>query len=98
MTRARRRILARRRSLRQTSAVTIETDDSIIAASLQRMSLMKEGQPLHIAPLAGGVSCDVWHVRAGDGPDMVVKRALPKLRVTAEWRAPAERAGTEVDW
>jgi 5-methylthioribose kinase len=84
--------------LRQTSAVTIETEDSIIAASLQRMSLMKEGQRLTIAPLAGGVSCDVWHVRVDDGPGMVVKRALPKLRVAAEWRAPAERAGTEVDW
>jgi 5-methylthioribose kinase len=60
------------------------------------MSLM--AQPLSIAPLAGGVSCDVWRVRAGDGPEMVVKCALPKLRVAAEWRAPAERAGTEVDW
>jgi 5-methylthioribose kinase len=62
------------------------------------MSLMKKGQRLAIAPLAGGVSCDVWQVRADDGPDMVVKRALPKLRVASEWRAPAERAGTEVDW
>ena len=80
------------------SAVTTETDESMIAASLRRMSLLKEGQTLTVTPLAGGVSCDVWHVRAGDGPDMVVKRALPKLRVAADWRAPAERAGTEVDW
>jgi 5-methylthioribose kinase len=78
--------------------VTTETDHDIIAASLQRMSLLKAGRPLSIAPLAGGVSCDVWLVRAGDGAQMVVKRALPKLRVAAEWRAPAERAGTEVDW
>lgn len=74
------------------------TDDQIIAASLQRMSLMRAAQPLQVLPLAGGVSCDVWHVRVGDGPDMVVKRALPKLRVAADWRAPAERSGTEVDW
>jgi 5-methylthioribose kinase len=80
------------------SAVTTQTDTDILSASLQRMSLMKAGQTLTIAPLAGGVSCDVWHVRVGEAPDMVVKRALPKLRVAAEWRAPAERAGTEVDW
>jgi 5-methylthioribose kinase len=80
------------------SAVTIKTDHDIIADSLQRMDLMRAGQPLTIAPLIGGVSCDVWQVRLGDGPEIAVKRALPKLRVTADWRAPAERAGTEVDW
>jgi aminoglycoside phosphotransferase (APT) family kinase protein len=80
------------------SAVTTQTDEPLIAASLQRMALMKDGQPLSIAPLAGGVSCDVWRVRVGDGQEMVIKRALPKLRVAADWRAPAERAGTEVDW
>ncbi len=48
--------------------------------------------------LAGGVSCDVWRVAIGGKPDIVVKRALPKLRVAAEWRAPAERASTEADW
>ena len=78
--------------------MTTETDKDAVAASLRRMSLLQDGQPLSVAPLAGGVSCDVWHVRVGDGPDMVVKRALPKLRVAADWRAPAERAGTEVDW
>ena len=78
--------------------MTTKTDNDTIAAALQRMSLMTEGQTLAVTPLAGGVSCDVWHVHVGDGLEMVVKRALPKLRVTADWRAPAERAGTEVDW
>jgi aminoglycoside phosphotransferase (APT) family kinase protein len=80
------------------SAEIREQDHHTIAASLQRMALMRPGDPLFVEPLAGGVSCDVWRVRAGDGPDMVVKCALPKLRVTADWRAPAERSGTEVDW
>jgi 5-methylthioribose kinase len=61
------------------------------------MGLLREGDPFTVVPLAGGVSCDVWHVTTG-GRDIVVKRALPKLRVEAEWRAPAERASTEADW
>jgi 5-methylthioribose kinase len=78
--------------------VTTKTDHDTLAASLQRMSLMTQGQPLAVTPLTGGVSCDVWQVRAGDGLEMVVKRALPRLRVTADWRAPAERAAAEADW
>jgi len=66
-----------------------------IGAALARMGL--GGTSFTVARLAGGVSCDVWRVDLPGGP-VVVKRALPKLRVTAEWRAPAERAGTEVDW
>src|SRR5665213_3995104 len=74
------------------------TEDILaVEASLRRMGLMPVGAPIAIAPIAGGVSCDVWHVTA-DGRQIVVKRALPKLRVTTDWRAPAERAGTEVDW
>jgi 5-methylthioribose kinase len=80
------------------NTVTTKIDNDILAASLQRMSLMTEGQHLAVTPLTGGVSCDVWQVRIDDGADMVVKRALPKLRVEADWRAPAERAGTEADW
>jgi len=57
-----------------------------------------DGQSIAVEPLSGGISCDVLRVRVADGPEMVVKRALPKLRVAADWRAPAERAGTEVDW
>jgi 5-methylthioribose kinase len=48
-------------------------------------------------PIAGGVSCDVWRVDLPDGP-ICVKRALPKLRVTADWRAPPERSQAEVAW
>ncbi len=49
-----------------------------------------------VQDLSGGVSCDVWQVTLGSGRQMVVKRALPALRVTAEWRAPVERSSTEV--
>src|SRR4051812_2808015 len=41
--------------------------------------------------LTGGVSCDVVAVTGG-GLDVVVKRALPRLRVEAEWLADDRRA------
>jgi len=88
-------ILARQTCLRQMIAYNEDRKD--VAQSLTRMGLLRDGEAFEIAPLAGGVSCDVWRVTVG-ARDMVVKRALPKLRVKEEWRAPAERAGTEVDW
>jgi aminoglycoside phosphotransferase (APT) family kinase protein len=68
-----------------------------IAASLGEMKLLSSGATFAATRLLGGVSCDVWRVDLPAGP-ICVKRALPKLRVAVEWRAPLERAGTEVDW
>lgn len=47
--------------------------------------------------LSGGVSCDVFRVDLAQGP-VCVKRALPRLRVAAEWNAPVERNHLEVEW
>lgn len=47
-------------------------------------------QHAHIAPLTGGVSSDVFHVIEGEN-EFVVKRALAKLRVAADWHAPLDR-------
>ena len=44
------------------------------------------------------MSCDVWLVTLQSGPRLVLKRALPKLRVAADWRAPAGRSVAEVRW
>ncbi len=68
-----------------------------VAASLARMGLVREGEQFGIARLAGGVSGDVWRVARKRG-DICVKRALGKLRVEQDWRAPPERAATEVAW
>ena len=72
-------------------------DKDMLAASLHRMGLTAGGDDFSATPLSGGVSCDVWHVKTA-GREMIVKRALPRLRVDAEWKAPVERAGTEADW
>jgi 5-methylthioribose kinase len=49
------------------------------------------------APLAGGVSSDIWRIDTGRGA-VCAKRALPKLRVAAEWRAPIARNVYEARW
>jgi aminoglycoside phosphotransferase (APT) family kinase protein len=73
------------------------TEHDELAAALGRMELLGPGEAFTAARLSGGVSCDVWRVELASGP-VCLKRALPKLRVAADWRAPVERAGTEVDW
>jgi aminoglycoside phosphotransferase (APT) family kinase protein len=50
-----------------------------------------------LVPLAGGVSSDVYRVELPSGA-VCVKRALPKLKVAADWRAPVERNHFEVEW
>ena len=50
-----------------------------------------------ITPLAGGVSSLIARVDTARGP-ICVKRALPKLKVAAEWQAPVERNSAEVAW
>ena len=47
--------------------------------------------------LSGGVSCDAWRVADG-GREICVKRALAKLNVTDEWRAPVGRTWHEYLW
>ena len=66
-----------------------------LGISLKEMGLA-DG-PVDIRALSGGVSCDVFVVSTRSGT-FCVKRALPKLRVEADWRAPAERSEAEVAW
>lgn len=48
-------------------------------------------------PLAGGVSSDIWRVDL-PGRTLCLKRALPKLKVAADWYAPTERNVYEWKW
>lgn len=72
------------------------TADADIIAGLRAAGLAGEGD-VALAPLTGGVSCDVWKVETPSGP-IVVKRPLAQLRVAAEWHAPVERGTSEVRW
>jgi hypothetical protein len=54
-------------------------------------------EPLLGRPLTGGVSSDIWRIDTARGP-VCAKRALSKLRVAADWRAPIERNLYEARW
>ena len=72
-----------------------ETHSDVIEI-LIRIGLL-ENRQVEIVPLTGGVSSEIYSV-SSPGTRFVVKRALPQLRVAAEWRAPIERNGYEVEW
>ena len=64
---------------------------------LRQCGLVLPGETVTVAPLQGGVSSDITLVTAGPR-QFCVKRALEKLKVAADWRAPVERNRSEVDW
>jgi aminoglycoside phosphotransferase (APT) family kinase protein len=68
-----------------------------IVAVLRRAGFVAADIEPRFVALTGGVASDIWKVETG-GPPIVVKRALPKLRVAAEWLAPVERNAAEADW
>ncbi len=64
---------------------------------IRRSGLVPPGVTAQLEGLPGGVSSDIWLVHAGTA-EFCVKRALPRLRVTADWRAPIERNSKEAAW
>ena len=68
-----------------------------ILAALQNCGLLAAGDRVAAEPLTGGVSSDIWRVELPGGP-VCVKRALAKLKVAADWRAPVARNAYEVAW
>ncbi|SFN99350.1 Phosphotransferase enzyme family protein [Variovorax sp. PDC80] len=62
-----------------------------------RAGLGQPGEPVQWTPLAGGVSSDIWRVKT-PAREICIKRALPKLKVAANWEAPVSRNAFEWDW
>ena len=65
--------------------------------ALTRMGLLAEGKHPPLTALEGGVSSDIVKLDLEIGP-ACVKRALPQLKVEADWRAPVQRNHYEVAW
>ena len=68
-----------------------------LQAWLREAGLAREGERPVVTPLSGGVSSDVLRVDLAAGP-ICVKRALGRLKVAADWRAPVERSANEAAW
>jgi aminoglycoside phosphotransferase (APT) family kinase protein len=66
-------------------------------AALVRSGLIAPEARPNFERLTGGVASDIWKVELASGP-VCVKRALAKLRVAQDWRAPTARNANEVAW
>lgn len=75
---------------------TTSAADDFVSA-LGRMGLLRQGEIPQIVPLTGGVSSDIVRADLASGP-VCIKRALPRLKVKADWQAPVERNHWEVEW
>jgi aminoglycoside phosphotransferase (APT) family kinase protein len=91
-----RRLAAKRRRA-QDGLMNAQPVPEEIQAGLIRMGLLAAGTTVAGAPLTGGVSSDIWRIDL-PGRTICVKRALPKLRVAADWRAPVSRNAYEAAW
>ncbi len=69
-----------------------------VVQALRELGLLAPGEGAEVWSLTGGVSSDVFGARADNGRTVVVKRSIPKLRVTADWRASVDRDAVEVAW
>jgi len=69
--------------------------------ALERMALLHPGEQFDAETLAGGVSSDILRITLPERTPALsfcFKRALAKLKVAADWRAPVERNHAEVEW
>lgn len=64
-----------------------EVPDLSIIEFVRESGLVGREGSVSFRPLTGGVSSDIWLVTTGN-QGFCVKRALPFLRVAAEWQAP----------
>ncbi len=68
-----------------------------LADALRALGVLGADETGVAEQLVGGVSSDIWRVDCVKGP-VCVKRALAKLKVAADWRAPVERNAFEAAW
>jgi aminoglycoside phosphotransferase (APT) family kinase protein len=71
--------------------------DSSLDEFLWESGLATHGEHGEWVALTGGVSSDIWRVSAS-GKTICVKRALGKLKVSADWFASPERNAYEWAW
>jgi fructosamine-3-kinase len=70
---------------------------AVIETALRTGGYLDANAVVHFEPLTGGVASDIWRLR-GAHEDVVVKMALERLRVEADWRVAVSRNAAEVAW
>lgn len=74
----------------------LHLDPTSVEAYLRQRGWLAPGQACQVEALSGGVSNIVLRVQAlPDGPSIVLKQALPQLRVAQVWQCPVERIWRE---
>jgi 5-methylthioribose kinase len=76
--------------------MAFELTRETVGAWLVERRLASAGEALEVAELPGGISATVLAVR-GPTVSLVVKQALPQLRVADDWRAAQTRTETEAE-
>src|ERR1700682_269592 len=76
----------------------VDPGETWLHGALAKMGLVSAHSEMAVTALAGGVSSDIYRVDLPSGVTVCVKRALPKLKVAAEWRAPLRRNRWEAQW
>jgi aminoglycoside phosphotransferase (APT) family kinase protein len=80
------------------AAAPAGTPDPGIERFLHEQGFLPPAQQAQFTALTGGVSSDIWRVDLPDGRTICIKRALPRLKVAAEWYAPVSRNAFEWAW
>src|SRR6266496_5469585 len=79
------------------TASAADDERDLLLEGLRRMAIAGAHQPIALSPLLGGVSSDIYKASVGSRT-VCIKRALPTLKVAADWQAPIERNRFEVEW
>ena len=64
---------------------------------IAKLGLGRADDVTDVEPLTGGVASEIVRVHI-NGRYVCAKFALPKLKVTEDWRAPVHRNATEYAW
>ncbi len=75
--------------------MVVDLDAESAPGYLRSRGLVGLREPIVVTPLGGGISNVVLRVDRSEGESLVLKQALPRLRVADDWRIDRHRASTE---
>jgi len=76
--------------------MTTDINTSLLSF-LKKIGLVDENSLIHLTPMSGGVSSDIYRLDIGE-KFYCLKQALPKLKVDVDWYADTGRSYYEAEW